>query len=159
MLQAGDVVDVEVTSVQVFGIFCRHRDEELLVLIPETSWIASFCSCDQFAQPGDTLTVTILQVDPESRKIAATIKGCYPNPWDTDQLTVGRRHTARVVRHVKKSDRCHNQSAFLIELLPGALAMLCNGQTSFSPGDQIAIIIRSSDPRKMAVEVALESSS
>ena len=157
MLRIGDVVDAEVTSVQIFGIFCRHRDEDLLVLIPETSWIASACSCEQLAQPGDTLTVKILHIDTESRKIAATIKGRHPNPWETDQLDVGRRYIARVVRHVEKSDRCNDQPAFLIELLPGAFTMLCQAPRSFSPGDQVAVIIRSSDPGKRAVEVAFEN--
>lgn len=36
--------------------------------------------------------------------------------------------------------------------------MLCQTQRSFAPGDQVAVIIRSSDPRKRAVEVALEKS-
>lgn len=36
MLTIGDVVDAEVTNVQVFGLFCRHDDEDLLVLLPET---------------------------------------------------------------------------------------------------------------------------
>ena len=157
MLEIGDVVDAEVTNVQVFGIFCRHRDEDLLVLIPETSWIASASSCKQFAQPGDKLTVKILHVDSESRKIAATIKGRHPDPWETDQLDAGRRYTARVVRRVEKSDRCNDQPAFLIELLPGAFTMLCQTQKSFAPGDQVAVIIRSSDPRKRAVEVAIEN--
>ena len=147
----------EVTNVQVFGVFCRHHDQDLLVRIPETSWIASASSCQQFAQPGDTLTVKILHVDSESGKIAATIKGRHPDPWETDQLDAGCRYTARVVRRVEKSDRCNDQPAFLIELLPGAFAMLCQTQRSFAPGDQVAVIIRSSDPRKRAVEVALEN--
>lgn len=159
MLKVGDVVDAEVTNVQVFGIFCRHRGEELLVLIPETSWIASACSCKQFAEPGDTLTARILNVDAESRKIAATIKGRHPNPWETDQLDVGRRYSARIVRYVEKSDRCNDQPAFLIELLPGAFTMLCQTQTSFAPGGHVTVIIRSSDRRKLAVEVALENCS
>ena len=159
MLIVGDVVEAEVTNVQVFGIFCRHRDEDLLVLIPETSWIASACSCQQFAQSGDMLTVKILNIDPESGKIAATIKGRHPNPWETDKLNAGRRHTAQIVRYVEKSDRCHDQPAFLIELLPGAFAMLCHTQRSFKPGDHVEVIIRSSDPRKRAVEVTLANAS
>ena len=51
MLATGQIVDVEVRSVAVFGLFCRGEEQEVLVLIPETSWVASFCSCQQFAAP------------------------------------------------------------------------------------------------------------
>lgn len=159
MLKVGDVVDAEVTSVQVFGIFCRHGQEEMLVLIPETSWIASACSCEQYAQPGDTLTVRIIHIDVASGKIAATIKGRHPNPWETGQLNVGCRHEAVVVRHVERSDRCKDQPAYLLELMPGAFTMLCDTTKTLAPGDRVAVIIKSSNPRKLAVEIALEKDS
>lgn len=159
MLKVGDVVDAEVTNVQVFGIFCRHRQEEVLVLIPETSWIASACSCEQFAQPGDTLTVKILHIDAASGKIAATIKGHHVNPWETDQLNVGCRHDALVVRHVEKSDRCNDKPAYLLELLPGAFTMLCDTTKSLVPGERVTVIIKSSNPQKRAVQIAFASGS
>jgi len=155
MLKAGDVVDAEVTKVEVFGIFCRHQEQELLVLIPETSWIASFCSCEQFAQPRETLTVKVLRIDRDSGKVAATIKGRYPNPWESDQLNVGCCHNARVVRYVADSDRCNGQPAYLIEIVPGAYTMLCDTSKSFSPGDHVAVTIQSSDPMKLAVTIAV----
>lgn len=159
MLKVGDVVNVEVTNVQVFGIFCRHPNDEMLVLIPETSWIASSCSCDQFAQPGDSLTVKILHIDVESGKTAATIKGRHPNPWETEELNVGQRHLARIVRYVEKSDRCNDRPAYLLELVPGAFTMLCDTQQALTPGDHVSVTIQSSDPQKLAVEVSLENGS
>jgi ribosomal protein S1 len=157
MLKAGDVVDAEVINVQVFGIFCRHRDEELFVLIPETSWLASSCSCQGFAQPGDSLTVKILNVDIESGKIAATIKGRHPNPWETKQLNVGSTHEARVVRHVTASE--YDQEGYLIELMPGAYTMFSDTKRHLAPNDLVPVVIQSCNPQRQAVEVAITNSS
>lgn len=71
MLTTGQVVEVEVRTVAVFGVFCRHEDQEILVLIPEISWIASFSSCHQFAEPGDRWTVKIIHGDVGTGKISA----------------------------------------------------------------------------------------
>lgn len=155
MLEIGDVVDVEVESVEVFGIFCRHESQEMLVMIPETSWIASFCSCKQFTQPGDYLKVKIKRVDRESGKIAASMKDLHPNPWETDQLQTGNEHTARIVRHVPEADRCNNGPGHLIELLPGAYAMLCANGLSFQTGQRCTVTIVKSDPIRHAVQVTI----
>src|SRR5258708_2533798 len=102
MLAVGEIVEVEVQTVAVFGVFCRFEVQEVLVLIPETSWIASFCSCHQFAEAGDRFAVKIKHVDLGTGKIAASIRELYPTPWETGQLAPGTEHRARVVRYVDK---------------------------------------------------------
>ncbi|MEM6433955.1 MAG: S1 RNA-binding domain-containing protein [Cyanobacteria bacterium P01_D01_bin.115] len=153
MVAVGDVVDATVTAVRVFGVFCRHESQDMLVLIPETSWIASFNSCEQFATPGDTLTIKIKHIDHVSGKISATIKGHHSDPWQTDQLDVGKQYSARVVRYVETSDRCENQPAYLIELLPGAYTMLCANGISLQPDDRVSVTIQSSDSLNHGVAV------
>jgi ribosomal protein S1 len=80
MVAAGDILDVEVQTVAAFGLFCRAGEQQVLVRIPETSWVASYCSCQQFAAPGDRLRVRVLHVDPESGQASASITALYPNP-------------------------------------------------------------------------------
>src|SRR4029434_8011752 len=106
MLESGDVVEVEVRTVAVFGVFCRHGEQEVLVLIPETSWIASYCSCHQFAEPGDRLTVKVLHVDAVRGQAAASVTALHPDPWPGGLLEPGTEHQARVVRAVEDADRC-----------------------------------------------------
>lgn len=153
MLNAGEVVEVEVRTVAVFGVFCRHGEEEILVLIPETSWVASFCSCEQFARSGDRLTVKIIHVDASKGKISASIKALHPDPWATGELAPGIEHQARVVRYVEKADRCMDGPGYLIELIPGAYVMLCANGLSPEIGDRITVVIRESDFSKRAVQV------
>src|SRR5262245_30155398 len=128
MLTAGEVVEVEVRAVAVFGLFCRHGEQEVLVLIPETSWVASFCSCEQFAAPGDRFTVKGLHVDTASGKVSASIKAMHLDPWPGGLLAPGTEHQARVVRFVESADRCGGRAGYLLELLPGAYVMLCGGE-------------------------------
>jgi predicted RNA-binding protein with RPS1 domain len=141
MLAIGDVVDVEVQTVAVFGVFCRYGEQEVLVLIPETSWVASFCSCEQFAKPGDRLTVKIIGVDAQKGKIAASIKALQPDPWTSGELAPGTEHRGRVVRYVEKADRCMDGPGFLIEMIPGAYVMLCANGVLLEAGQQVTVVI------------------
>lgn len=119
MFLPGQVVEVEVQTVAVFGAFCRSQDREVLLLIPETSWVASYCSCDQFTGPGDRHTVRILNVDPNSGQASATIRGLHPDPWADGSLAPGWEHLARVVRRVEAADRSGGRPGVLLELVPG----------------------------------------
>ena len=155
-LRADQVVDVTVKSVQVYGLFCEYDDDtDLLVLIPEVSWTASFCSCEQIADVGDSLTVKILAVDESSGKIAGSIRRRFPDPWPTDALNVGRKHTATVIRRVESADRCGGGPAYLLELIPGAYVMLCISDANMERGDLCDVTITVSNPKAHAVEISL----
>jgi hypothetical protein len=154
MVAAGDILDVEVQSVAVFGLFCRYDGQEVLVLIPETSWVASYCSCQQFAAPGDRLTVKVIHVDAGSGKVSASIKALHPDPWLGGLLAPGTAHQAHVVRFVESADRCGDGPAYLLELLPGAHAMLCGSGPPLAVGQTCAVTVVESDFSKRAVRVA-----
>lgn len=158
MLTVGDILDVEVQTVAIFGLFCRAGDQEVLVLIPETSWIASYCSCQQFAAPGDRLRVQVLNVDTASGTSAASIKALHPNPWPSGLLAPGTVHQARVVRPIESADRCGNGPGHLLELLPGAYAVLCGGQPVES-NRTCRVTIVASDSSTRSVQVAVAASS
>jgi|LakMenEpi03Aug12_release.lakeMendotaPanAssembly.Ray.scaffolds.fasta_scaffold41838_4 predicted RNA-binding protein with RPS1 domain len=153
MLSVGDTVSVEVTSPQVYGVFCRNASAEMLVVIPETSWIASFNSCLQFVRPGDQLTVKIKNIDIPTGKISASVKSVHPNPWETKKIIVGGNYDARVVRFVESADRCCNKPAYLIELLPGAYVMLSAGDHQVASGQVVAVKILAADLRQASVVV------
>ena len=153
-LHEGQVVDVIVTSVQVFGLFCQYDgDTDLLVLIPEISWTASFCSCKQIADVGDSITVRILAVDESSGKIAGSIRQRHPDPWKTDALNAGQSYTANVLRHVETADRCDGGPAYLLEIVPGAYAMLCTSESDLVAGDTCDVTIVESKPDAHAITI------
>jgi predicted RNA-binding protein with RPS1 domain len=155
MLAAGQIVEVEVETVAPFGLFCRYEGQEVLVLIPETSWIASFNSSLQFADPGDRLTVKVTGVDADRRKVSASVKAVHPDPWPGDLLAPGSKHRARVVRFVERADRCGDGPGYLLEILPGAYVMLCGGP-ALEKGQTCAVTVVQSDFPMRAVRVARE---
>jgi predicted RNA-binding protein with RPS1 domain len=158
MLHVGQIIDVEVRSVAVFGLFCAWEGQEILVLIPETSWIASCNSCLQLADPGDHLAVKVVHVDSETGKVSASIRAAHPDPWRNGLLAAGLEHQARVVRYVDKADRCEGNPGYLIELLPGAYAMLRADGLSFRKNQSCVVRVCKSDESKHAVEVIFKES-
>ncbi|MFL5340746.1 MAG: S1 RNA-binding domain-containing protein [Gemmataceae bacterium] len=154
MIATGQIVEVEVQTVAVFGLFCRHDGQDVLVRIPETSWVASYCSCHQFAAPGDRLTVKVIHVDVNSGEVSASITALHPNPWPDGLLAAGTEHQARVVRFVESADRCGDGPGYLLELLPGAYAMLCGGGPPLGVGQFCGVMVVESDFSRRAVRVA-----
>ena len=157
MVATGDIFDVEVQSVAVFGLFCRAGEQEVLVLILETSWVASYCSCQQFTAAGDRFRVRVLHANAETGKVSASIKALHPDPWPSGRLAPGTVHQARVVRPVESADRCADGPGHLLELLPGAYVVLCGG-LPLTSGQCCPVRVVASDFSKRDVQVALAES-
>jgi predicted RNA-binding protein with RPS1 domain len=153
MLAVGQIVEVEVTKSEVFGLFCHYQGDELLVLIPEISWTASFCSCKQVAVPGDRITVKIIHTDSASGKISASMKAIYPDPWADGRLVAGNRYDARVVRRVEQADRCDNRPGYLMELFPGAYAMWCAEGVSLESNQRCEVVIQEANFSRRSVKL------
>lgn len=154
MVVAGDILEVEVRAAAPFGLFCRADERDVLVLISETSWIASFSSCQQFAGPGDRFRVQVLHADAASGKVSASIKALYPDPWPFGWLAPGTEHRARVVRFIERADRCGDGPGCLLELMPGAYAVLCGG-VPLESGRTCTVTVVTSDFSNRSVQVAL----
>jgi S1 RNA binding domain len=158
-LNTGDVVRAVVRKTAVFGLFCECGSHEILVLIPEISWIPSFASCEQVAAVGDQLKVKIIHIDRDRNKIAGSVVALYPenNPWHGAwQLGVGDVLEATVVRWVDKADRCGGAGGYFLALRPAALVMIC-GQAAgrFKNGDTVAVKVTALDARTRQVTVGL----
>jgi hypothetical protein len=158
-LNPGDVVQAIVRKTAVFGLFCEYGTHEILVLIPEISWIPSFASCEQVAAVGDELGVKIIHIDRERGKIAGSVRGLHPesDPWHGAwQLGVGDVLAATVVRWVEKADRCGGAGGYLLALRPAVLVMLCGQEAGrFRSGERVAVRITAIDARQGKVTVAL----
>jgi ribosomal protein S1 len=158
-LNPGDVVRAVVRKTAVFGLFCESGPHEILVLIPEISYIPSFASCDQVAAVGDDLEIKIIHTDREHNTNTGSVVALHPesNPWHGAwHLAVGDVLEATVVRWIEKADRCGDAGGYLLALRPAALVMLCGQEAGrFTRGDRVAVRITSIDARQRAVTVAL----
>jgi hypothetical protein len=158
-LNPGDVVRAVVRKTAVFGLFCQYGPHEILVLIPEISWIPSFASCEQVAEVGDELEMKVVHIDRESNEIAGSVRALHPgsDPWHGAwKLGVGDVLDATVVRWVEKADRCGDAGGYLLALRPAALVMLCGQEAGrFKSGDRVAVRVTAIDARHGKVTVAL----
>jgi ribosomal protein S1 len=158
-LNTGDVVRVVVRKTAVFGLFCEFGTDEILVLIPEISWIPSFASCEQVAGVGDEFEVKIVHIDKDRHKIAGSVRALHPasDPWHGAwRLGDGDVLEATVVRWVEKADRCGGAGAYLLALRPAALVMLCGQEAGrYKSGDRVAVRVTAIDARQGKVTVAL----
>ncbi len=158
-LNTGDVVRAVVRKTAVFGLFCEFGPHEILVLIPEISWIPSFASCEQVAAVGDEMEVKVIHIDRERNKIAGSFVALHPesDPWHGKwQLGVGDVLEATVVRRVEKADRCGDAGGYLLALRPAALVMLCGQEGGrFKSGETVAVKVTALDSRSRQVTVAL----
>ena len=156
-LNTGDVVRAVVQKTAVFGLFCEYGTHEILVLIPEISWIPSFASCEQVATVGDELEVKIIHIDRERNKIAGSLVALHPesDPWHGAwQLGVGDVLDAVVVRWVEQADRCGDAGGYLLALRPAAFVMLCGQEAGhFKKGDRVAVKVTTLDTRTRQVTV------
>ena len=155
-LQNGMSVEVVVSSVQVYGLWCIYDGRaEMLINIPETSWIASFNSCEQFSEAGDSLRVKILNIDDASGRIAASIRAQFPSPWESDSLRLNQQYAGKIARFVESADRCGNGPAHLVELIPGSFAMLPYADCNYEIGQTVNVIITELNPRSHHAKISL----
>ncbi len=156
-LRPGELVRARVCDVAVYGIYCEYGQHQILVLIPEISWIPCFASCKQVAEIGDELEIMIIHHDVERNKIAGTIREIHPenNPWEGRwNLRVGDVLEATVVRWVVNADRCGHSGGYFLALRPAAFVMLCgHRQGIWSCGDKCKVVVTSIDYKRRHVAV------
>ena len=79
-VQPGQVLKGIVTTLRPFGAFVELGGLEGLVHISEISW-SRIEHPSQVLSPGQEVDVLVLDVNPQERKIALSIKQLQPNPW------------------------------------------------------------------------------
>ena len=158
-LMPGDVVQAKVEQVEVFGIFLEYVGQEILVLIPETSWIPCYGSCRQIAEVGDEFRVRIIARVEHKDQYAGSIRAIYPesDPWSGKWgLRVGDTAEARVVRMVEHADRCGDKKGYLLELRPAAYVMLfADKDTRLEMGQRCSVTVTAvnADRRQVVVQL------
>ena len=88
-----------VASVADYGAFVElESGVEGLVHVSEMSWSKRVKHPSKLVNPGDTVEVEILSVDPKGRRISLGMKQIQENPWETlhERYQVGMRVHGRV---------------------------------------------------------------
>jgi small subunit ribosomal protein S1 len=90
-LREGEIRRGRVSSVRPFGIFVDLGGADGLAHLSEISWDRNK-SPEELYKVGDEVDVYIMKVDPETKKIALSLRRAQPEQWDTivDKYEVGQ---------------------------------------------------------------------
>ncbi|MCB9308903.1 MAG: 30S ribosomal protein S1 [Lewinellaceae bacterium] len=114
----------EVKNLTPYGVFVELENGiGGMVHISDLSWTKRYSHPSEFTKVGETIDVSILEVDEENRKLSLGHKQLEENPWDTFEnvFPVGSYHDATIV---KKDDR-------------GAIVQLPYGLEAYAPARHI----------------------
>ncbi len=95
----GTRVPGRIASVADYGAFVElENGVEGLVHVSEMSWSKRVKHPSKLVNPGDTVEVEVLSVDPKARRISLGMKQIQDNPWQTlhERYQVGTRVHGRV---------------------------------------------------------------
>ena len=117
--RAGDKVSGKVTRCAKFGAFVEISPGiEGLVHISEMSYVKRVIRPDDVVQPGDTVSVLVKEVDPDSRRISLSMRDVEGDPWAdvSEKFSPGQQVTGTLEK--KES------FGFFVSLAPGITGLL-----------------------------------
>lgn len=90
-LREGELRKGKVTSIRNFGVFIDLGGAEGLIHLSELSW-GRVKSPEEVVHVGDEVDVFVMSVDPESKKIALSLRRAQPEAWEgiIDKYQVGQ---------------------------------------------------------------------
>ena len=90
-LKEGEIRKGRVSSVRSFGVFIDLGGADGLAHLSEVSWDRNK-SPEEMYHVGDEVDVYVMKVDPETKKIALSLRRAQPEEWDliVDKYQVGR---------------------------------------------------------------------
>lgn len=100
-INVGDRIDGTVSRIVDFGAFVDLGGVDGLIHISELSW-GRVKKVSDVLKVGDSVKVTVLDVNPEKGKISLSLKDLNADPWKTaaEKYAVGNVVTGKVVRMV-----------------------------------------------------------
>jgi len=99
-LNEGDVKTGRITSIRDFGIFVDIGGADGLVHLSELSWERTPKTPNEMFKVGEDISVYILKVDNESKKIALSVRRAQPERWE--EIVSGYREGQIVPGQVTK---------------------------------------------------------
>ncbi len=101
-LRPGDIRHGRVTSLASFGAFVDLGGADGLIHVSELSW-TRVAHPNEVVEAGDEVDVKVLNIDPETKKIALSLKQAQEDPWVqiVSEMRVGEIVSATITRLTK----------------------------------------------------------
>jgi ribosomal protein S1 len=159
-LAEGQVRQGIVRSVRPFGAFVDLGGVDGLIHVSEMSW-KRVQDPNEIVQPGQTVKVVVLKIDPETRKVGLGLKQLEASPWDNirEKYAMGQTVEGKVSRTM-------DFGAF-VELEPGVeglvhVSELARGKTwrvtdVVKPDDVVLVRILSVDQDQRRISLSIKA--
>ena len=158
----GTNIEGKVTNLTDYGCFVEIQEGvEGLVHVSEMDWTNKNIHPSKVVSVGDTVTVKVLEIDEERRRISLGLKQCKPNPW----LDFAESHS----KGEKVTGKIKSITDFGIFIgLDGGIDGLVhlsdiswqqNGEEAvrdFKKGDEITAIVLQVDPERERISLGLK---
>jgi len=154
----GAIVPGRVVSVRDFGAFVDlGAGIQGLLHVSEIGW-SRVSDPSEMLKPGDEITVKVLRVDDDTRKIALGRKHLTEDPWSTAaaKFVAGQVYKGRVTRQAK--------FGVFVELAPGIDALMPNSESgvakegdvarTFTAGSAVDVVVLDVDPEARRIRVS-----
>jgi small subunit ribosomal protein S1 len=155
-LEVGAVLEGRVTRLTNFGAFVDIGSVEGLVHVSEIAW-SRVNHPSQALACGDTVTVKVLDVNPDNKKISLSIKQAAPDPWSTveEKFKADEVVTGTVTRIVKFGAfvRLSNEYEGLLHI--SEIQTMTDDKKKLSPGDEIKVKIINVDSKAHRIKLGL----
>jgi small subunit ribosomal protein S1 len=158
-LQPGDICEGRVTNLCSFGAFVDLGGFEGLVHISELSWGRVGHPSD-ILEPGQTVAVYVLSVEPERERAGLSIKRLQPNPWQSveEQYRVGQTVEGSVTHVVDFGAFVQVEEGLegLIHVSELASGNPCDPRQILHEGDDVLVEVLNIDSARRRIGLRLE---
>lgn len=145
--KVGDKINGKVTRCADFGAFVEIAPGiEGLVHVSEMSYLKRIVRAEDVVSPGETVAVTIKDIDAEKKRVSLSMKDAQGDPW----LNIGRKYTVGKVY----SGRIEKKESFgyFINLEPGVTGLLPKSKINNAPNATEIEKLKIDDPISVKVE-------
>ena len=158
----GSQLDGKVTNLTDYGCFVEIQEGvEGLVHVSEMDWTNKNIHPSKVVSVGDNVTVKVLEIDEERRRISLGLKQCKPNPWV--EFASSHSKGDRVTGKIKSITDC----GIFIGLEGGIDGLVHMSDISwqqsgeeavrdFKKGDEITAIVLQVDPDRERISLGLK---
>lgn len=155
----GDIVTGVVRRLAPFGAFVEIAPGiEGLAHISELSWERRIAKPEDLLAPGDSVSVKIKEISPETRKLSLSMRDAAGDPWEAlgEEFVSGAR--------MKGTVESRSQHGVFVKLAPGIIGLLPQAVLArnsgvklpgLNPGEAIEVVIKNVDPAARRISLQL----